>query len=274
MNIVDTVQFFDEVDLLRARMSEHYEHVSKIFVIEAELTHSYKPRTQTFLDHRSKFVEWQDKIEHIVVPASAFVDAAFPAPQKRARDNEFTQIFWPFTHGMAPEAEWWLACGADETIRSEEWDGLKYWLAGLPKDSPETRTVRLNFDFYNYGINLQLPYTWNAKRMRHKNSSFKKWDAAVGIDYPPTIGWHFSYMGGPEVILKKMEALIHFREDHVARVIGKPERIQEALDGQYCMYGGYRLIEWVTDNHLPQYMLDHWEDYEKFWWYGRNDEGE
>ena len=271
MNIVDTVQFFDEVDLLRARMSEHYEHVSKIFVVEAELTHSYKPRTQTFLDYHSKFVEWQDKIEHIVVPADAFKNAQYPAPQKTARRNEFTQLFWPFAHSMAPEAEWWLAAGADEIIRSEEWDGLKDWLASLRASSPRNdfRTVRLNFDHYNYNLNLQLTRTWNAKRLRHKDFSFRKWDASWGIDYPPTIGWHFSYMGGRETILKKLNALCHSREDVIARILGKPERIEEAIGNKWSFFSQVPLIEVVTDNHLPQYMLDHWEDYEKFWWYGR-----
>ncbi len=264
MNIVDAVMFFNEVELLQARCSEHYDHVSKIIVIEAERTHSNLPKDMVFADNRSKFVEWQDKIEHVIVPASAFIDCEPPAPQHSALVNETTQRFWPISQGLVGY-DWYMCADADEIVRSEEFDGLKEALRNC-----RTHGMQVSFDFFYYGLNCKYDNLWPALRFRHISCSDRSWKKSHGPDvYSKSIGWHFSYMGGREAILQKLQAIQHHREARVKVLLKFPRAIDRAIYDQLDMFNspesGGPLVELDSKSHLPQYMLDNWDTYKQFW---------
>ena len=264
MKIVDTVMFFNEVELLQSRCAEHYDHVSKIIVIEAERTHSNRPKDMVFADNRSKFVEWQDKIEHVIVPADAFIDCEFPRPQHSALVNETTQRFWPLSQGLV-DYDWYMCADADEIIRSEEFDGLKEALRNR-----RTAVMKVHFDFFYYGLNCKYENLWPAMRFRHITCSDRSWKRAHNPDvYSKSIGWHFSYLGGREAILEKLQAIQHHREGRVQSLLKNPRAIDYAIYNKLDMFGspesGGPLVELDSKSHLPQYMLDNWDIYEKFW---------
>lgn len=262
MILVDAVMFFNEVELLQARCAEHYEHVDKIIVIEAERTHSNEPKDLVFADSRSKFVEWEDKIEHVIVPADAFISTEWPTPQHTALENEKTQRFWPLNHGL--ECDWYMCADADEIIRSEEFPELKELLAS--DEINDRDAVHIKLDFFYYGLNYRFDELWHATRFRRPVLRPKAWFRAY--KYRKSIGWHFSCLGGTEAIVRKLKAIQHHREGRVTSLIEHPERIAYQVNKRLDLFNRTDMGDLnVTPDrsHLPQYMLDHWDDFEQFW---------
>ena len=166
-------------------------------------------------------------------------------------------------HGL--EFEWYMCADADEIIRSEEFEGLKEVLR-----AQGSGILKVHFDFFYYGLNLQFANLWPATRFRHSSCSDRSWKKLRGGElYSKSIGWHFSYLGGREVIIEKLQAIQHHREARVRWLLKHPELIDNAIRNRIDMFdspeSGGGITELETRDHLPQYMRDHWEDFEKFW---------
>lgn len=265
MRIVDTVMVFNELDLLKVRLSEHYDHVDKIIITEAERTHSNKPKEMYFADSKSEFVEWMDKIEHVIVPAEAFKECEFPLPQKQAWFNEHTQRFWWWMNNHI-EADWVLSADCDEIIKGECFDDLKAWLGNCKR-----LNVAINLDLYYFYINTLNSKPWSTTRLFRARNPFPHcnhptWPAQKllrhkGILYPPIIGWHFSYLGGLDAVQTKMDASCEYRR---TAKINSAEWIAHVMNSNLDISGKGKATQLSGVRHLPEYMLDNWDVYGEY----------
>lgn len=65
--IIDTILFFNELDLLELRFEEYYEQVDKFVIVESTKTFTGKSKRLFFQENIDRFKKWEDKIHSYVV---------------------------------------------------------------------------------------------------------------------------------------------------------------------------------------------------------------
>jgi beta-1,4-mannosyl-glycoprotein beta-1,4-N-acetylglucosaminyltransferase len=65
MKIIDSFTFFNEIDILKMRLSLLYEKVDHFVICEANVTHSGIKKDFNFLDYHNDFLPWKDKIIYL-----------------------------------------------------------------------------------------------------------------------------------------------------------------------------------------------------------------
>ena len=72
MKIYDCFTFFNELDLLEIRLTELYDYVDYFVIVEADKTHSGKPKEFILEKNFSRYARWKDKIIHLKVKMPKF----------------------------------------------------------------------------------------------------------------------------------------------------------------------------------------------------------
>jgi len=65
--IIDTVLFFNELELLELRLEGLYDIVDKFVIVESTKTFTGKPKSLFFKENIQRFDKWSDKIHHYIV---------------------------------------------------------------------------------------------------------------------------------------------------------------------------------------------------------------
>ena len=65
--IIDSILFFNELDLLELRLEELYDHVDMFLIVESDKTFTGKPKPLFYKNNSKRFLKWSDKIYHYVV---------------------------------------------------------------------------------------------------------------------------------------------------------------------------------------------------------------
>jgi len=265
LKLVDSVMFFNEVDLLKARCAEHYDHVEKIFIIESNKTHSNLDKPLYFKEHESEFIEWKDKIHHLICPNEKFIPCDWPHPQKSAHKNENIQRFFALESGLMKTYDWALIADCDEIIKKAEFKQLKEWL-----ENSDKCINRIKFELYYYFLNVKFNSEWNVARLfnlsRSINDIMSVWCKGTLSDtYDRIVGQHFSYLGGANKIQEKLKAFMHHREVQAFHGLS---HIQHAIDNMNDLFnrtslGPLKVVE--NKNGLPKYMQSNWDIYSKYY---------
>lgn len=72
MKIYDCFTFFNELDLLELRLAELYNYVDYFVIVEADKTHSGKPKEFILEKNFSRYARWRNKIIHLKVKMPDF----------------------------------------------------------------------------------------------------------------------------------------------------------------------------------------------------------
>ena len=67
MKIFDCFKFFNELELLELRFMELYDTVDYFVLVEANKTHTGKPKNYIFEENKEKFTQYLDKVIHIKI---------------------------------------------------------------------------------------------------------------------------------------------------------------------------------------------------------------
>jgi beta-1,4-mannosyl-glycoprotein beta-1,4-N-acetylglucosaminyltransferase len=111
-NVIDTIFFYDEVDMLIFRMTELDQYVDYFIVMESEIDFKGNPKNLLFQENQKLFELWEDKIIYLTSPSfnSELIDEIygnlkFPKNLIRGDDNflnkhdiKFFQISRLITH--------------------------------------------------------------------------------------------------------------------------------------------------------------------------------
>lgn len=265
MKIVDSILFFNEIDLLKVRLAEHFEFVDRFYVIEAARTFSNLPKPLYFLENKDEFSPWSSKIVHIVVPASAFVEInPNLSPQQRddlAGRNEATQRAAALD--SISDADYLLALDVDEIISRESFPSL---LTDLQQGYS---TIAPKLDLFYYFMNTRLSDTWIKRRIFRISSDLNPEVLSTpgGQDFTTSdvVGWHFSYLGGAEQIAKKVESFSHHAvmEQYIDTdaITKKIADLQDLFDRDNP-HGTFQVLQGTR--HLPKYVVDNFEGYQRY----------
>lgn len=223
MKIFDCFTFCDEIDVLKMRLDLHYEHVDRFYICEANRTFRGALKPYNFEDNRYAFKKWQEKITYIKHVSNiddldlSHRDASF----------NFQSPYWRLEHDQRNALSFCLsdAEGDDIAIVSDVDEFLSPAFFQMLKDSAHARSfdiARLGLRNHYYFMNCaaigenrewRLPLAVKAAKWEETgNISEARSCLNIGLSFE-NCGWHFSYLGGPEAIQKKISSFSHSEVD-------------------------------------------------------------
>lgn len=277
--IYDCFTFFNELELLELRLNELADVVDKFVLVEATQTHTNKPKPLYFRENRARFSAFHNQIIHVVVDD---MPQSFDpwVPENFQRNCIARGLV-----NCRPD-DWILVSDLDEIPRAAI---VKEMTAKIPyHDNPFAnavhgalnsrlvkgvfhqrgfrRRLRLNHPFvwrfqhtiYRYFMNcrsLVPPFSYGTVMLRYRDFSTAEEMRHSGYKCVPEAGWNFTWMGGVDRILTKLNAFAH--QERNRPEFTDPARIRELIErGSYLFDNSNQLKFVPVDETFPRYVLD------------------
>lgn len=234
--IYDLFTFFNELDLLELRLNILDPFVDKFILTESPQTFSGKPKPLYYQENQERFKPWAKKIIHNVV-------------SEYETDNPFRRAYV-----QKEDARKYLK--DKDTVYFGDLDEI--W-------QPSTEYGKLRQYNYCYFLNQRSSEDWYGTvvgRWKDMKEHGLNWHRKFDTREPEFRGWHFTNMGGPEQVLKKMESYDHVNDAEPCKPYIK-ERIRDGIDylGRAADYQGKPFTFWYDESDWPKYLKDHRGDY-------------
>ena len=244
--IYDGFTFFNELDLLEIRLNVLDSVVDKFILVESDLTFSGKPKDFIFEQNKDRFAPFLDKIIHIKVQDMPNTDNAWvrEAFQRNA-----------IVRGLkdSQSSDKVLISDVDEIPNP----------AAIRKASQLTGVCVFLQNFYYYYLNCIGDEIWKGTRLVSVGQLTSPQQVRFSANYAiKNAGWHFSYLGGVEAIIKKIDSFSHqeFNSDYFK----DPDRLRQVLESGGDLFNRsnkWRFVE--LDESYPEYILQNIDRYEK-----------
>lgn len=198
----DCFPFFNELELLRLRLTELEYVVDKHVLVESLTTHTGKPKPLYYHENKHLFEKWANKIRHIIIRD--------PKTGTTADDNWDREFYQRDRIGDgltdAKDGDTIIISDADEIPNP----------AAIAAFHPDMQVRGLSMKLYYYYLNCQNMSTlWERARicafasLRMGDNTPCKSRYCDDVTMIPDGGWHFSYLGGVEAIRTKINAFCH-----------------------------------------------------------------
>lgn len=200
--LYDCFQFYNELDLLEVRLAELSSVVDHFVLVEATYTHSGAPKPLYYAENRQRFARYADKIIHVVVEDD-------PGGFAWVREAHQRQAILRGLTNAGP-ADMVVISDADEILRPEI-------LTRLRTAEPGGASLFApHLDIHLYFLNLKAPEPWISVAaapfalVQQVGANNMRYLAKQGIGQTiQAAGWHFTWMGGMERFLAKLDAFAH-----------------------------------------------------------------
>jgi hypothetical protein len=267
--IYDCFPFFNELDLLEVRLRETASCVDWFVIAEAPVTFQGNPKPLYFHDNRQRFQNFLHQIRHVVVAdmPDRMPDGS-PLDQWSREYHQRNSLKRGL--GDAAESDLIIISDADEILR---------------QNAIEEAAFRDDFsffevDFFNYYLDWRIvewpvgpwikPYAapWRIVRDMPDLSHPRAMDplgylGEIGRDVEAGIirdaGWHFSWLGGPQRMVEKLEAFSHTEPDVV--VWRDARLLEQEIRKRRFFYNGAELIRVPVDDSFPALIRANWRAY-------------
>ena len=246
--IYDCFLFFNELELLSLRLHELDPVVDKFVLVESVETFTGKEKPLYFLENRDLFQKFAHKIIHVVLEERIETDTAWD------RDHfQRNQILRGLTQ-----------CQDDDLILISDLDEIpsaayfSYFLEPLIADQiPMVSLVQRMYQFYlNRDVGDWVGTTVAKYRfLKHNSPQFMRdhrGDLAIngGITEFKMGGWHFTWMGGIDRYIAKIESFAH-QESNTPENHSEQRLENERTLGTFVPF----------DERFPQYLRDNLDTY-------------
>lgn len=275
--IYDCFIFFNELDLLEIRLNELNDVVDKFVIVESTETFSKNSKPLYYHENKDRYSKFHDKIIHVIVD---------DAPEKLSTKTE-SENRWAVEHfqrnciergltGCSPN-DIILVSDADEIPRKES---IIQAAEILAKDNNAIVSFKQRFFYYFLnGLCVQGQHNhltpWlgttacryegfiGAEKMRMTKGRNK--------DVVYDAGWHFSYLGGADLIAYKIESFSHSEFDN--KTIKDRDRIRDRVNRGIDLFdrpGRSRQVYVKIDESFPSYLRNNVEKFNHLINFGDN----
>jgi beta-1,4-mannosyl-glycoprotein beta-1,4-N-acetylglucosaminyltransferase len=269
MKIYDCFIFYNEFDILELRLSELYDKVDYFVISEANTTHAGNTKDFLFLANWERFKPWADKIKHVRVTDMPGVINGSCWPNERHQRCCLTRAL---THVYQEDII--ILSDIDEIIRPSRIDQMRndtqhnLWAFRMPC---------FNFKFNYMWTHPQIYHVYPQAFTVARAATFKDFTdvrEVYGANWAsgnrPMLysderdmclqhgGWHFSSLGGTEVVANKYRNYAHNEMAWKADAINVDKLIAE---GKTTIHETFTFAPVVLDNYFPQTILGNKEKY-------------
>ena len=217
MKIFDCCMLFNEIDLLKMRLSFLYEYVDAFVICEANITHSGNPKEYNFIKYKAEFEPWLDKIIFLKYEP----DVSHLNFSIKPKSFDPNSAHWQLENGQRNALATFLLSQNDEDY-AVVCDVDEIWRPSLTQllrsGSMRIETAKLGMSFHYYYMNCEgigaCNSTWEHafySRVGHlrKNPDLSNIRNNKHMKVIKNSGWHFSYLGGAKIVKSKLESFAH-----------------------------------------------------------------
>ncbi|MES2767909.1 MAG: hypothetical protein V4596_02085 [Bdellovibrionota bacterium] len=262
--IYDCFSFFNELDLLELRLNILNPVVDRFVISEATRTHQKKEKPLFFEQNKERFKPFLHKIDHIIVDTyPTFWNSGRPKIRSWHYEKNQREQIMKGLKQCKPD-DMIIVSDLDEIPNPElvkkhaHHDGdivfdqyMFMFYVNMISTSKKTK----EFDLWNGTVMTKFKNVETLNKVRMKRDS-KNMDA-LRLPYS---GWHFTYMGGVDKIITKLESFAHteFNYDEFK----SKDRIQEIINKGGDLFNPEVTNSILKDESiLPEYLLKNKKNY-------------
>ena len=277
--LYDCFNFFNELDILELRLNILYDVVDFFVIVESDLTHSGQKKPFHFEENKHRFSKFLDKIisYKIYDNPSDFVNLPKTQDVELQKIYDFMKTTKRFNPYFQPDY------GRDffqkESVRRalQNCDENDIIIISDADEIPDPKTLKdiekldldsiiysLNQPMYCFYLNVLKENEWCGSKMgfykNMKKYSFNeiRGDHSLSSTLPKA-GWHFSFMGGEEMVKNKI--LSYSARDMVDDNV--LSSIKNNMINNIDPYFRSTLTKVDIQSTHPKYILDNLEKYKR-----------
>ena len=221
MKIIDSFIFYNELDLLDYRLSILDEHIEYFILVESTHTFTGKEKPLFYDENKTRFERFNNKIIHIVVNNFPYKFPNINYDSNQQWENEYYQrncikLGIEKITSLLKDEDIILTSDVDEIpdpnilIKAKE--------NTLLFNTQYLNRLALDMYYYNlyyrigegsnwHGIKLFTFYAY--KNMKITFQQMRVWEHTYNVPIIEKGGWHLSYFGDIQFIIKKIESFSH-----------------------------------------------------------------
>lgn len=250
MKIFDCFTFFNELEILELRLMTLDPLVDHFVLVEADLTHTGKPKEFIFEANKDRFSQYLNKI--IYVKVQNLPDYSINDIWKA--ENFQRNCIVRGLDGVIKFKDKVIISDLDEIPNPDT------IVANLKTNDPVTMVQYLFYyhvnclqnQLWSGSILATYPYYGTPQQLRNRS---RRGENAVSNG-----GWHYSYMGGPQRIKEKVD---NIAESHlIINQVGGVEQITERVNTQKDLwnrtedYAKKQLVDIFQNDMAPKCMKE------------------
>jgi beta-1,4-mannosyl-glycoprotein beta-1,4-N-acetylglucosaminyltransferase len=283
--IYDAFLFFNELDILELRLNILDMYVDYFVISESSITHSGQPKPYYFEENKERFSKFLHKIIYLkisdtpndfvnlpnIIDTTTFDGKCvldihdFIKTQTLRFNRKTEQHFGRDFFQKECIRRGFVNCNDDDIIISSDLDEIPN-----PKNFQDIDSLMCKAKFftfnqttYYYYFNLLKESNWKGSRMGFykdlKKYSYNQLRAQNNYNIDNG-GWHFSFMGGPEQVKKKIQSYSHQEMNNPHIINSIDNNINNNIDPFFR--GDLKLVK--IDETYPEYILDNIDKYKNF----------
>jgi beta-1,4-mannosyl-glycoprotein beta-1,4-N-acetylglucosaminyltransferase len=278
----DCFTFFNELDLLEIRLNVLDPVVDKFVLVEATRTFQNKPKPLHYQENAGRFKAFSHKIIHIVVDD-------YPKFGKW-KDAYSWEIEYHQRNGISRGL---AQCQPNDIIMVSDLDEIPDpEMIRIHREAKGVKVFEQRSFYYFLNLANTKDKWWCGTVMAHFND-FKKpqelrsiskkingegkqiltnkiYRIIKAIIHPiyrkyiyiiPASGWHFSYLGGVDKIIEKLEAFSH-TEYNKDKFKDKQALANALKDGTDFAGSGVSFVKIPVDDSFPRFIVEHKKEYQ------------
>lgn len=207
--LIDAFTFFNELDLLEARLNFLDPYVDAFVIIESDRTHAGKSKELNYLLNKERYKKFENKIVYKPLVYSSDASKLGPWDYEFAQRDYIAKALDSFS-----ENDFVIVSDLDEIPNPLVFDEAK----NIVKSSSSS-VARLIQKMYYYNLSVRQNVTWNRCYLSSKKTILDNsatWlrlndGAHENVEFHHVFngGWHLSYFMPIDKIVEKMQNFAH-----------------------------------------------------------------
>ena len=219
MKIVDCVIFYNEIEMLKYRLSVLNQVVDYFIVVESTHTHVGNEKELYFKNNENMFSSFKEKIVHIIVDDFPFKQPNIDVSKNDQWTNEIFQrncIKRGLDALNLDNSDVIIIADVDEIPDPNTLAQIKQNYA---QNNIQIQINKLEMDMYYYNLNSQIMHKWYhtviVTAQKFKQLSIQCNDLRFfNCEIIRCGGWHLSYFGNSDFIQNKLKNFTHQEFNH------------------------------------------------------------
>ena len=239
--IIDTFLFGWELDLLECRLQEMDSFVDLFVLVESDKTFQGSDKDLYFQSNLSRFSRWSNKI--------VYLNCEMPFTENPWVREYASREIIKSTLSKYPPGAIVLHGDVDEIVSKVVGHQLEESLGN-------NDVIALEQKLYSMAVDWLYPLDWQGtvvttNRIVQETSMVNLRNQRISAPRVKS-GWHFTWLGGAEIIRKKAESFSH-TEEHIQSYIHEmDDRLY--TEGYHVL--GEKLIPVDIDDNYPNYIKE------------------